>query len=77
MSRLQRFFKWIMPRKWFEAAKADSKLWMVKCPCGAGRSIWDIGGLRWKGGGKPKTWMRCEACDERRWMTVEKSGADS
>ena len=56
MSWFQRLMKSVMPRKWFAAAEAESRLWMICCPCGAEKSIWDAGGMRWKGSGKPCAW---------------------
>jgi hypothetical protein len=77
MSRLQRFFKAILPRKWFEAAEAESRRWIIRCPCGGGISVWDAGGLRWKANTRkrnwPKTLMDCAACGQRRWHTVVRS----
>ncbi|HKB03050.1 MAG TPA: hypothetical protein VKD90_12570 [Gemmataceae bacterium] len=75
MSRTQRFFRAIMPRSWFESAEADSKTWMVRCPCGAERSVWDLGGIRWKAKGSPRWLMRCCTCGRRRWHKVEKATA--
>ena len=72
MSRTQRFFKLIMPRKWFASAEAESRKWMMRCPCGASRTVWDAGGIRWKAAGKPRTWRRCFQCGERTWHVVEK-----
>jgi hypothetical protein len=74
MSPLQRLCKFFMPRKWFEAAKAESQNWIIRCPCGGGISVWDAGGLRWKASTRkrnwPRTWMKCATCGERRWHTV-------
>jgi hypothetical protein len=72
MSWVQRFFRAIMPKKWFAAAEADSKTWMVKCRCGAARSIWDLGGIRWMGKSRPRTYIKCPACGRRSWHVVEK-----
>jgi hypothetical protein len=72
MSNMQRFFRAIMPRRWFAAAEAESRQWMIRCPCGAARSVWDAGGIRWKAAGRPRKWLRCDSCGERTWHTVEK-----
>jgi len=73
MSRTQRFFKWILPRKWFAAAEAESRLWMIRCPCGAERSVWDTGGIRWKASGRTRTYGRCTACGQRKWHSLVKT----
>lgn len=72
MSLTQRFFKAIMPKKWFEAAEADSRRWVFTCPCGNEQSIWDSGGIRWKAAGKSKTGIRCLACGKFGLQTLEK-----
>lgn len=70
MSGVQRFFKWVMPRKWFAAAESESRKWMIRCPCGAERSVWDAGGIRWKAAGKTRMLGRCLACGQRTWHTL-------
>ena len=72
MSWLQRFLKAVMPPKWFAAAAAESRTWMIRCRCGAERSVWDAGGIRWKGAGRPRTYARCAACGKRSWHVVKK-----
>ena len=72
MSWIQWFFKSVMPRKWFDAAEADSRTWMVRCRCGASRSVWDEGGIRWKAAGRPWWYRKCPTCGRRSWHVVEK-----
>ncbi len=48
MSPFQKFFVRILPREWAESMEADSRLWMMRCSCGSARSIWELGGIRWK-----------------------------
>lgn len=60
-----------MPRSWAAAMEAESREWMVRCrTCGTERSIWELGGVRWKKTGK--TWMlrRCPGCGRWRWHAV-------
>lgn len=46
--------------------EAESRDWMVRCrACGFERSLWDLGGLRWKAKGTTWTLGRCPAC--RQW----------
>lgn len=71
MSRLQRFITKLVPPGWAVAMEAESREWMVRCPaCGDERSIWDMGGIRWKSSGKASTWGRCPECRERVWHKV-------
>ena len=71
LSFLQRFFIAIFPRSWAESMEAHSRAWMVRCPCGYARSIWELGGIRWKAaGGNPRTYLRCPQCGQRSWHKV-------
>ena len=71
MSRTQRFFRAVLPRSWFAAIEAESKRWILHCKCGASHSIWDIGGLRYKGTRKKAIYTRCPECRQWSWQTVE------
>jgi hypothetical protein len=75
MSALQKFIVSIVPEKWARSMEAESRLWMIRCGCGYGRSVWEMGGIRWKGGGRPRTFLRCPQCGQRSWHRVEKSAA--
>lgn len=72
MSLLQKFFIALFPKRWAEAMEADSRAWMVSCSCGFARSIWELGGIRWKSSGKAytATYMRCPRCEKRSWHKV-------
>ena len=73
---IQRFFLAILPRSWAESMVKDSKAWHACCPCGHSRSIWDLGGIRWKATGTPRTRLRCPECGEATWHTVRKACSD-
>ncbi|HUQ70795.1 MAG TPA: hypothetical protein VM165_14795 [Planctomycetaceae bacterium] len=75
LSRIQRFFLALFPKSWGESMERDSREWQVICPCGCKRSIWELGGIRWKTTGNPRTWMRCPTCGERRWHKIIKEAA--
>ena len=46
-----------------ESMEAESRQWMVCCrSCGFERSIWELGGVRWKAKGTSWTWGRCPTC---------------
>ena len=72
MSKTQRFFKLILPRKWFASAEAESKKWMIRCPCGAEQSVWEAGGIRWKAAGNPRMYLHCAKCGNWTWHTIAK-----
>lgn len=71
MSPTQRFFKAILPRSWFAAIEAESRRWLLHCRCGASQSIWDAGGLRYKGTRKKSIYICCQECGQWSWQTVE------
>ena len=72
MSPLQRFFVRILPRRWAESMEADSRSWMMRCSCGFARSIWELGGIRWKATGQPRTFKKCPQCGKRSWHKVSR-----
>ena len=75
MSLPQRFFKAIFPKKWAASMEADSRLWMVRCPCGHATSMWELGGIRWKAYGEPRMLRKCPQCGKRTWHKVSKDPA--
>jgi len=72
MSAIQRFFAAILPASWAQSMEAESRMWKVTCSCGCGRSIWELGGIRWKATGNPRTYLRCPQCGQRSWHRVAK-----
>jgi hypothetical protein len=70
MSFSQRFCMKIFPASWAEDMRAESLTWFARCPCGFERSIWEIGGIRWKAKGTPRRMMDCPSCKQRTWHTV-------
>lgn len=69
MSRIQRFFTAVFPASWARSMEEHSRQWMMRCGCGFERSIWEMGGIRWKARGTQRNYMRCTACGERSWHT--------
>jgi hypothetical protein len=66
-----------LPRRWAEAIEAESRAWMMVCPCGHEVSVWDAGGVRYKASGNPRRRALCPRCGERTWHTVVKKDADA
>lgn len=56
------------------AAVAQSKAWRVVCPnCGYSRSVWEMGGIRYKAtGGVARKLLSCPRCGEAGWHRYEK-----
>ena len=43
--------------------KKESNSWKVQCPsCKYERSVWEMGGIRWKAAGNPKVLRECPNC---------------
>ena len=56
--------------------EAESRAWMVSCPhCGFERSVWDMGGIRYKAAGTSRNSMRCPSCGKRGWNRISWRGA--
>jgi hypothetical protein len=72
-SRIQRFIQRLMPGR-AGGMESESREWMVICPkCGRERSIWELGGIRYKAWSRGKRMgMRCDACGRWRMHKVER-----
>ncbi len=72
MSGIQKFCKLIFPKRLFEAMEAESRQWHITCECGYSRSIWDVGGMRYKSKDNNKTYGKCPGCNRRKWLFLVK-----
>lgn len=55
------------------ALEAESREWLVRCPaCGHARSVWDLGGVRYKAHGTKRIFRRCPACRRVGWHLVSR-----
>jgi len=70
MSWIQSLFVSILPRSWAESMESDSRKWHIQCSCGYEQSIWDIGGIRWKAIGEPRTLRKCPGCGHISWHRI-------
>jgi hypothetical protein len=70
MTFIQQFLTAVLPKTWAEDMRAESLAWMMCCPCGFERSIWENGGIRWKAVGSPRRLLVCPQCRQRTWHTV-------
>ena len=74
MSRSQRFFTRFAGAETAAAMEAHSRAWLVRCPhCGHERSIWDLGGIRYKAAGNPRLRLSCPNCGKAGWHEVSKA----
>lgn len=76
MTPLQKFLLAFLPAHRHAEAEAESRQWKIICAaCGHATSVWDMGGVRYKGGGRPLTWGRCKVCGKRGKHRVVKQTA--
>ncbi len=73
MSVIQRFLELILPARWFEAIRADTKTWVAECPCGCIRDYWEAGGVHFFAAGVGNREMaQCPSCGKITWHRVRK-----
>lgn len=73
LSGTQKFIKMFVSEAAFAAMETESRTWKVKCEnCNHERSIWDMGGIRYKAAGNKKLFRHCHNCGQRSWQTVYK-----
>jgi len=70
---LQRLVRRFVSARRFAAMEAESRSWKAICPgCGAVRSIWDMGGIRYKASGNPRRRIRCPGCGRTGWHEIRR-----
>lgn len=77
MTSIQQFFMAILPVNWAQDLQAESQTWMLRCTCGYERSIWEMGGIRWKARGNPRQLRVCPQCSQRTWHTIYRKQASN
>jgi len=71
LSFWQRVFKSFLSERTFEDMKKESSSWKIQCPnCNYERSIWEMGGIRWKAAGNPRVLRVCPNCGQQGWHLV-------
>jgi hypothetical protein len=57
----------------FEKLKQESMRYYFICgSCGKESNIWEIGGIRYKAAGKPRTGIKCPGCGKFRMQAILK-----
>ncbi|MCQ3937399.1 MAG: hypothetical protein DPW18_10170 [Chloroflexi bacterium] len=73
LSFWQRILKAVASREMFAAMESESRTWMAQCSnCKFERSIWELGGVRWRAAGSPRVYRACPNCNRKHWHTVYK-----
>lgn len=76
MTILQRLILAFIPARHRAEAEAETRAWHYTCEaCGHARSVWDLGGIRWKATGQSVTRTRCPACGTIGFHTLKKQPA--
>lgn len=71
----QHFLSLFLPTGLFDALEAGTRTFMLECPCGEKRDLWEAGGA--KGGGtRQRTLSNCRACGKLTWHHKRKKTAD-
>ncbi|MBL8810944.1 MAG: serine/threonine protein kinase [Planctomycetaceae bacterium] len=68
-SLLQKVVK-LLPAGLGDDIEAESRSWHARCRCGCERSIWDLGGIRYKAAGEPLRFLYCPDCNKLGWHRV-------
>jgi len=71
MTSIQKWLIQLLPAKWAASMEAESRSWVARCPhCGAEKSVWELGGIRWKAAGSPSVRLRCPSCGKTSFQKI-------
>lgn len=62
MSRIQKLFAAVLPKRWMAVLEAHSRAWILECSCGRVTSVWETGGIRYRAAGKRSLFIPCPNC---------------
>ncbi|MDX2359733.1 MAG: hypothetical protein QNK23_02925 [Crocinitomicaceae bacterium] len=72
-SKIQRLVGFFSSKSKKEAIKQESMLWGFTCEnCKKRSSIWEIGGVRYKAKGNPRTMIKCPECGTKVMQRITK-----
>jgi uncharacterized Zn finger protein len=74
MTFIQNLVTSLLPKEWSAAIQAESESWLLACSvCGSVRSVWEVGGVRFKAASVGKRVMvRCAQCGQLRLMSMQR-----
>jgi hypothetical protein len=61
----------MLPRGLRESLEAGTRGYLLECPCGSQRDLWEAGGVKYRGNLEKKL-ARCPACGRRTWHTARR-----
>ena len=73
MSFIQKLLLAVLPDASAKSMETESREWMCTCRCGHARSVWDVGGIRWKAAGNPRQLLKCPRCGKWTWHVVSRN----
>jgi translation initiation factor 2 beta subunit (eIF-2beta)/eIF-5 len=77
MTFIQKLVTFLLPKQWSAAIQAESDSWLLTCSvCGSVRSVWEVGGIRFKAASVGKrTMIWCAQCGQLRPMSMHRKPA--
>lgn len=73
LSLTQKLVRMFVSETTFAAMEAESRSWLLKCSnCSHERSVWELGGIRYKAQGSPRLYRACPNCGQRNWHALYK-----
>ncbi|REJ94216.1 MAG: hypothetical protein DWQ34_09055 [Planctomycetota bacterium] len=76
MGAIQNILTGVLCDKWAASLEAESRDWVMRCPCGQETSIWEMGGVRWKASGNPRRHGTCAGCGQTFFGPVYRQGEE-
>lgn len=72
MTFIQKLVMNFLPKSWSQAIRHESENWVLRCPnCDFERSVWELGGVRYKAASVGKRLMaRCPNCSQVSMMPL-------
>lgn len=67
-----KLLKFVLPANAFAAVQAETKKWLMACPCGHKHDYWDAGGVRYKAQGEPRRLGYCPACGKNTLQKIRR-----
>ena len=68
---IQKVLRFLLPRYIFEAIEEGTRTWILECPCGYMRDLWEAGGIKYKGT-EQFTFAKCPECKKWSWHKKRK-----
>ena len=62
----------MLPDSVMEQVERESRSWYFKCSCGHEFDLWSMGGVRYKGAGRPWQLVTCPECESTDFLKLNK-----